>query len=219
MKAIPSALAARIESGAATLAHVWLLTRRDGARLGFTDHDRDLVHDGLTCRAASGWTAGAADAGLGFVAGGASASGALDSEALAEGDIAGGLYDGCAVECRRVDWSEPALFVGQWSGMISRLKREGGAFLAEIEGPLAALDRVVGRTFGRLCDANLGDARCGVADTHPAFGEGCDKRSSTCSERFNNLLNFRGFPDIPGEDFLTVHPAKGGRHDGRSRRG
>ena len=75
MKVVPSPLAARIESGAATLAHVWLLTRRDGARLGFTDHDRDLVHDGLACRAASGWTAGAADAGLGFVAGGASASG------------------------------------------------------------------------------------------------------------------------------------------------
>ena len=219
MKVVPSPLAARIESGAATLAHVWLLTRRDGARLVFTDHDRDLVHDGLACRASSGWTAGAADAGLGFVAGGASASGGLDSEALAEADIVAGLYDGCTVECRRVDWSEPALFVRLWTGTISRLKREGGAFVAEIEGPLAALDRVAGSTFGRLCDANLGDGRCGVAEAHPAFGEGCDKRSSTCSERFNNLLNFRGFPDIPGEDFLTVYPAKGERHDGKSRRG
>jgi hypothetical protein len=219
MKAIPSSLAARIESGAATLAHVWLLTRRDGARLGFTDHDRDLGHDGLICRAASGWTVGAADAELGFVAGGASASGALDSEALAEADIVGGLYDGCTVACRRVDWSEPALFVRLWTGTISRLKREGGAFVAEIEGPLAALDRVAGRTFGRLCDANLGDARCGVDAEHPAFGGGCDKRSSTCSAMFDNILNFRGFPDIPGEDFLTVYPAKGERHDGKSRRG
>ena len=219
MKTVPSALVARIESGAARLAHVWLLTRRDDQQLGFTDHDRDLTHDGVTCRAASGWTAGAADAGLGFAPGSASATGGLDSDALTDADIASGLYDGCAIECRRVDWSEPTLFVSLWSGTITRLKRDGAAFTAEIEGPLAALDRVAGRTFGRLCDANLGDGRCGVAGDHPAFGEGCDKRASTCSERFDNLLNFRGFPDIPGEDFLTLYPAKGERHDGKSRRG
>lgn len=219
MKTIPPALADRIESGAAALAHVWLLTRRDTVRLGFTDHDRDLAHDGVLCRAGSGWTAGAADAGLGFAPGMASASGGLDSEALDEADIAAGLYDGCAVECRRVDWSQPALFVHLWSGVVTRLRREGPAFTAEIEGPLAALDRVTGRTFGRLCDANLGDLRCGVAAGHPAFGEGCDKRSTTCSGRFDNLLNFRGFSMIPGEDFLTVYPARGERHDGTSRRG
>lgn len=219
MKTVPSALAARIESGAAMLAHVWLLTRRDDEQLGFTDHDRDLIHDGVLCRAASGWTAGAADAGLGFAPGAASAAGGLDSDALTDADIASGLYDSCVIECRRVDWSDPSLFVSLWSGTISRLKRDGAAFTAEIEGPLAALDRVAGRTFGRLCDANLGDARCGVAGDHPAFGEGCDKRSSTCSTRFDNLLNFRGFPAIPGEDFLTVYPAKGERHDGKSRRG
>ena len=219
MKTLPPALVARIESGAATLAHVWLLTRRDAVRLGFTDHDRDLEQDGVTCRADSGWTAGAADSRLGFAPGGASASGGLDSETLSEADIAAGLYDGCRIECRRVDWAEPDLFVVLWTGEITRLKRDGGAFLAEIEGPLAALDRVAGRTFGRLCDANLGDERCGVAESHPVFPEGCDKRSSTCSDRFNNLLNFQGFPAVPGEDFLTVYPAKGERHDGKSRRG
>ena len=219
MKTLPPALAARIESGAATLAHVWLLTRRDGARLGFTDHDRDLTHDGLTCRAASGWTAGAADAPLGFTPGAASASGGLDSELLTEADIVAGLYDGCMLDCRRIDWSQPELFVPLWRGGIVRLKREGEAFVAEIEGPLAALDRTAGRTFGRLCDANLGEARCGVAVDHPAFADGCDKHSSTCSDRFNNLLNFQGFPTIPGEDFLTVYPGRGERHDGASRRG
>lgn len=187
--------------------------------MGFTDHDRDLVHGGVACRADSGWSAGAADSRLGFARGGAAASGGLDSEALAEADIVAGLYDGCVVDCRRVDWSEPALFADLWTGTITRLKREGAAFVAEIEGPLAALDRMAGRTFGRLCDANLGDGRCGVAGDHPAFGEGCDKRSSTCLEKFGNLLNFRGFPTIPGEDFLTVYPAKGERHDGTSRRG
>lgn len=219
MRAVPDALADRIESGAACLCHVWLLTRRDGTRLGFTDHDRDLVHDGVVCRAASGWTAGAVEAGLGSRAGSAVATGALDSEALDEADIAAGLFDGCDIDCRRVDWDEPSLFVRLWRGRIGRLTRAGAAFTAEIEGPAAALERVAGRTYGRLCDASLGDGRCRVASDHPALAEGCDKRIATCRSCFGNELNFRGFPSIPGEDFLTLYPARGERHDGASRRG
>jgi hypothetical protein len=37
-------------------------------------------------------------------------------------------------------------------------------------------------------------------------------------ERFANTLNFRGFPTIPGDDFLTAYPAEGERNDGSSRR-
>ncbi len=31
---------------------------------------------------------------------------------------------------------------------------------------------------------------------------GCDKRFATCRDRFANVANFRGFPHIPGNDFL-----------------
>lgn len=36
--------------------------------------------------------------------------------------------------------------------------------------------------------------------------EGCDKRLSTCSERFANTINFRGEPFVPGNDLLTRYP-------------
>ena len=48
---------------------------------------------------------------------------------------------------------------------------------------------------------------------------GCDKRAETCREKFGNFLNFRGFPDIPGEDWLISYPVSAGRNDGGSRRG
>ena len=32
---------------------------------------------------------------------------------------------------------------------------------------------------------------------------GCDKTQATCAAKFANTLNFRGFPDMPGNDFLT----------------
>ncbi|HRJ65110.1 MAG TPA: DUF2163 domain-containing protein, partial [Brevundimonas sp.] len=65
MRTIPEEMTARIESGAATLCHAWVMRRTDGVELGFTDHDRDLEVEGVTCRAASGWTAGAADSAVG----------------------------------------------------------------------------------------------------------------------------------------------------------
>lgn len=39
-----------------------------------------------------------------------------------------------------------------------------------------------------------------------AVTAGCDKRFSTCHDRFNNIVNFRGFPHVPGNDFVVRYP-------------
>jgi len=216
MRAVPSEMADRLESGAAGLCHVWILTRADGVALGFTDHDRDLTVQGVTCKAASGWTAGAAEAATGFSPGLATAVGGFDDAALTEADLLAGLYDGARVERRAVDWTAPGLSVLLWTARVASAKAEGGAFTLALEGPLAALDRVAGRTFGRSCDAAFGDARCGV-DVAAFPGASCDKRWATCRSVFGNGLNFRGFPTAPGEDFLTLYPGEGERNDGGRR--
>lgn len=217
MRDIPGELAARIESGVATLCHVWRLKRADGLVMGFTDHDRDLVVAGLTCRASSGWTAGSQEAAVGPTAGALATTGALDDDGLTEVDIAAGLYDQAEVEIWRVDWSTPSLKVRLWRGRIARIRRDGDRFTADLEGPAAALERVVGRTYGRQCNAVLGDSRCGV-DLASFPGQACDKTWAVCRATFNNAVNYQGFPDIPGDDWLTVYPADGARHDGGSRR-
>ncbi|MGE3150824.1 MAG: DUF2163 domain-containing protein, partial [Pseudorhodoplanes sp.] len=38
---------------------------------------------------------------------------------------------------------------------------------------------------------------------------GCDKRFATCRDRFDNVLNFRGFPHIPGNDFILRYAVDG----------
>ena len=45
---------------------------------------------------------------------------------------------------------------------------------------------------------------------------GCDRRAETCRVKFDNMLNFRGFPDIPGEDWLISVPRSGDDGDGGS---
>lgn len=47
---------------------------------------------------------------------------------------------------------------------------------------------------------------------------GCDKRIETCRLKFNNLLNFQGFPDLPGEDWVMAVPKKNNPNTGGSRR-
>lgn len=46
---------------------------------------------------------------------------------------------------------------------------------------------------------------------------GCDKRAATCKTRFANLINFRGFPHMPGPDLLTAGPTADEPRDGGAR--
>jgi len=50
-----------------------------------------------------------------------------------------------------------------------------------------------------------------------AVTAGCDKRFVTCRDRFANALRFRGFPHIPGNDFVTRYAVSGEPgNDGKS---
>ena len=43
---------------------------------------------------------------------------------------------------------------------------------------------------------------------------GCDKRLETCRDRFANVVNFRGFPNIPGQDTVVRYPNRGDANAG-----
>ncbi|WP_398470349.1 DUF2163 domain-containing protein [Tardiphaga sp.] len=286
MRAIPSALQARLDSGVTTLALAWKLTRRDGVITGFTDHDRDLAFDGVTFRAGTGFAASEATGRVDLAVDGGDIAGALDGDGLNEADLAAGRYDAAKIETWLVDWSDVALRVLMARGRIGEVKREGIAFIAEIRGLADLLSQESGRLYTAKCNADLGDARCKVnlhdparrgtgavgdmlgtsvfvAEGLAAFADGvftsgrlswtggvnaglsievklhraddgevmlslwqampepvasgdtftvtagCDKTLATCRDRFANSENFRGFPHIPGNDFIMSYPTPG----------
>lgn len=288
MREVPAALQAMLDAGATTLCHGWRITRRDGLVQGFTDHDRDLVVEGLGFIAASGIAGSESAVAQGLGVTGAELHGALSDAALHEEDLAAGRYDGASVDQLLIDWSNPENRMLLRRGTIGEVRREGGSFIAELRAPADALNQVRGRVFGALCDADLGDPRCGIdlaaSDRQGAgsvvavegplrlavsgiegisegtFTEGriaftsganagfatevkahapsilqlwqrppqpvapgdgftvtagCDKRFSTCRDRFGNQENFRGFPQVPGNDFVVAIAVPGeGGHDG-----
>jgi uncharacterized phage protein (TIGR02218 family) len=52
-----------------------------------------------------------------------------------------------------------------------------------------------------------------IADTF-AIRAGCDKRLGTCRAKFSNVVNFRGFPHIPGQDAVIRYASRDGGHEG-----
>jgi uncharacterized phage protein (TIGR02218 family) len=286
VRSIPPALQAKLDSGITTLARCWMVTRRDGVTIGFTDHDADLTVAGTLCHADTGLTASEATARLGLQVDGSEIAGALADDSLAEADLAAGRYDAAAIQMHLVDWSEPSLSVLLAKGVLGEVRREGQAFTAEFRSLAHRLDEESGRLYTATCAADLGDARCTIDLTNPAFrgsgtvaalagasalhaagldafadgwftegklsftsgantgfavevkthrialdgvlielwqrapepiapGDpftvtaGCDKRFSTCRDRFANAVNFRGFPHIPGNDFVISYPVPG----------
>jgi uncharacterized phage protein (TIGR02218 family) len=281
MKALPEGLQTHLSSAATTLAWCWRITRNDGTRWGFTDHDRDLAFDGTQFEAATGFTASEIKDALGLAVDNLEVSSALKSDRLNEDDLAAGLFDDAAVEIWRVNWADTEQRVLMRSGSLGEVRRSGPAFAAEVRGLAHYLQQPKGRLFQSGCDADLGDARCGIDLDDPAFrgtgtvvtaagarlltasglsayadgwftrglltftsGQnagraqevkrhaltgstatielwhpaphpitpadtfsitaGCDKQLATCRSRFANALNFRGFPHMPGPDYVLA---------------
>lgn len=286
MRQIPETLAAHLNSGATTLCRCWRLTRNDNVELGFTDHDEDLIFDSTTFRADSGFEGAELEARFGLQVTGTEIHGALSAESLNEADLAAGQYDNAKVELFLVNWSDVTQRILLRTGNLGEVRREGAAFAAEIRGLAHRLAEERGRLFSASCDADLGDARCGVDVENPLFkGEGtvvsvegasllrvsgldvyedgwftrgklvfasganeslavevkehrfengevrlslwqampeaivagdtfvlmagCDKRFESCREKFANAVNFRGFPHMPGNDFVVSYAVPG----------
>ena len=162
MKTVNADLAARMASGAATTCLCWRFERRDGAVFGATDHDRTLHLDGLAYAPEAALGNATFEATNGLAPGRATVEGALSASFLTETDLSRGLWDGARVAVWRVDWMQPDLRAWVWSGRLGEVARQGEAFEAELLSDKAALERRIGRVYGRTCDAELGDARCGV---------------------------------------------------------
>ena len=214
MKQIPEELSARLASEAPTLCLCWRLTRRDGLVIGVSDHDHVLQVAGIFYAPGAAVEAGKFTQSADLKPGRGAAAGVLSSDAITEEDLSAGLWDGARVDVFRVDWTAPELGgVVVWSGYLSELSYGAqGGFEAELVSLKADLEHPVGRVLQRQCDAVLGDARCGIE----VLGRTCDKRFETCRDVFGNTENFRGFPHMPGTDFILSGPAAD-RNDGGRR--
>ncbi len=289
-------LLAHFQTGTTTVARAWGLTRKDGVKLGFTDHDQDLSFEGFAFRAASGLNASAVEQSTGLSVDNAEAVGVLSDASVSEADIRAGRLDGAEVVSWVVNWADVTQRSILFRGSIGEIRQSGPAFTAELRGLAERMNMPRGRVFQKPCTAVLGDSTCRFDLSEPGYVEvlaveivrsqnqfawtgldgfgpgwftrgqfevrtgaaqglagliksdsfddqglrvlalweqlratvapgdqvrlvaGCDKRFSTCRNKFVNTVNFQGFPDIPGEDWITSYPVQSGNNSGGSLR-
>lgn len=163
MKTISEALAATLAAPVAKLATLWKLTRADGAVMGFTDHDANLTYDGLTYRAATGFTPSTIADSASLAVDNLEIASVLNSEEITEADLMAGLYDGATVEVLQVDYGN--LAAGAMllrRGTLGEVKLTDQGFVVELRGMMQAFETNLCELYSATCRATFGDARCGL---------------------------------------------------------
>ncbi len=295
MRLLPAELQAHLDTGATTLCWCWRVTRNDGVKFGFTDHDRDLAFDGTSFEATTGFTGTEIAGAVGLNVDTLDVEGALKSDRLNEADLLAGAFDNALIEIYRVNWQAPEQRVLMRYGNLGEVSRSRHHFKCEIRGLAHELQQPKGRIVQFGCDADLGDGRCKVDLDQPAYASddgvvasvsglrqfgasgldgydtnwftrgliiwltganagrkaevkvhgkgaggvsielwqrlsepivagdtfrivaGCDKQFTTCRTKFANVPNFRGFPHVPGNDFMLSTASRRDKNDGKSR--
>lgn len=160
MNLLPAALESHLSADVTTHCFCWVIRRADGIIHGFTDHDQVLTIDGVACEPQTGLTASEATSALGLAVDSAEVEGALSSLSITERDVEAGAFDNASVETFLVNWTAPDQRILLRRSRIGTVTRSGSRFVAELKSSAVDLDKVKGRRITRLCDAQLGDARC-----------------------------------------------------------
>lgn len=253
----------------------WWLKRRDGVVMGFTEHDRDLIMDGVCYHASGGMMSTALMCKENLSIDHMDIEGILQHDMISEVDIVSGKYAYAELRIYQVDFAHlpyvKKLIKRGWMGEITLKDHR---FIATLEGLTNRLHQEIGEHYSASCRAEFGDHHCKkdraaycyqgsiehVYDTHSFYDSqtaydddyfshgvltwlsgkhqgtcseihsyrqgvfeiryplyypmekgdryevvaGCDKRKQTCALRFQNVINFRGEPHIPGpKNMLT----------------
>lgn len=163
MRTIPIDLLNHFRGSVLTVAKCWKLIRLDGLVLGFTDVDIDITILDTTYKAATGMTPSAIQTQSNFGVDNLDVSSVLSDDSITETDIKLGLWDGARIELFEVNYEDLGAGVVnlRW-GTLGEVKTGRQTFYSELRGLTQRLQTQVGRIYNPACDANLGDARCGV---------------------------------------------------------
>lgn len=278
---IPSPLQNHLSSGTTTMCWCYKVVRADNISMGFTDHDKNLMFDGVNYEALSGFTGSELHESLGLSVDNLDVHGSITSDRIKEVDILNGLYDDANIYIYRVNWADVSQRILMKRGTLGELTRSNTMFKAEVRGLSHYLNQPNGRLYQFNCDVDLGSSKCGVnlsgytstgtisavlesrlitvtgaitsaitdfytrgkltwtsgnnigksievkyhskiggicnleiwqSTVHPmlvgdtfSIHAGCDKRPNTCKDKFNNFINYRGFPYMPGNDYVTSY--------------
>lgn len=170
MKTLSPELMAHLQGDVLTICYLWKATRADGKVYGFTDHDADIVFDGVTYTAATGFTPSSVQTTAALSVDNLEVTGFLNDQSITEIDLNAGLWDFCKIEVMLVNWDD--LTMGSMSikdGTTGNISLKRQQYVAEFRGLSQSYTKSIGDVYSPSCRADLGDAQCTVNMTPFTF--------------------------------------------------
>lgn len=161
MKPMSPALRAHYAQGTTSLTRLWRITQRRGLVYGFAKMDVDVQFEGLTYRAAVGFTDRAQAASMGLDVTNSQIEGVLHFDTITEEDVRAGFWDGATVEEMEVNWADlsmGAAYFPTWT--VGNISTGVVSLSVETRGLTQVLQQAIGELYQELCPAQFGDARC-----------------------------------------------------------
>lgn len=164
MKLISPELKTHISSELTSMVTCWVLTRRDGVRLAFSTHDRELDFENLAFRPVNSFLPSSVSSTNSLNVDNLEVSALLTSDGLSEKDIRAGIFDHAAISIFQVNWqdlTQGKLYIR--SGWLGEFTLKDNHFTVEIRGLTQKLQQVIGDVFSPECRADLGANNCHVS--------------------------------------------------------
>jgi len=164
MKTISAGLQTHLNGVTTTIATLWRVIRKDTTEFFFTDHDKDIIFDGDTYVARSGYTRTAIATDVSLAVDNLDIEGIFDSAEITETDIRAGKFDFAEIFVSIINWNNVADGVIKMRkghfGEITLTKQ--GVFRTELRGLSQQLSQTIVELYQPECRADLGDSRCKV---------------------------------------------------------
>jgi hypothetical protein len=163
MKTISIALTAHYAGEVTTVATCWSATLVNGTVYGFTDASQDIIFDGVTYQAATGFTPSSLVSTSTLAVDNMEVHSVLDADGITEGDLNAGLWDYAEIRVFRLNYNDLSAGIDkEMRGRLGEVTSKRNSFLAEMRGLTDAYTRMIGELYGPACRAAFGDARCGI---------------------------------------------------------
>lgn len=195
---ISSGLLSHIQSDTTSLCIICKVTRTDGAIMGFTNHQRDLVVGGVTYRCGSGVTPSAISTTSGTEVDNAEFQWVFAEDQVSERDIVGGLFDDATIEFSIVNYSNlsQGTLKGPKGSAGQVRTNDDGTCVVEFRSLMQRVTMEIGDLTSETCRCiALGDALCkynlngNTLDGYPSKAVGM-VTTSFGKRSFNSNINF-----------------------------
>lgn len=164
MKTITAEMRTHLDGELTSICTCWKITRQDGERFCFTDHDHPLTIDGDLYKASTGFTRSAIVSDATLSADNMEIDGFLDDESITEDDLRIGKFDYADVEVFAVNWQNISDgIVKLRKGLFGEIQvMPSGLFKVELRGLTQLFAMQVGEIYAPECRTDLGSDKCKV---------------------------------------------------------